>query len=119
MRKIFCVMILLAAMLICGCDFFVANTADDKINVSGKNVDSNDRLKSLVDVVDSGGILSGAAEIEKGNIDIIIGDKVYNFDKTQEISIDLAAGKYNIFFAGHDDFTGELKLHVIPNMPKI
>ena len=120
MRKIFCVMILFATMLICGCEQFTVSTIDNEITVTGEDVgDGMGQMEGKVDVID-GGILTGEAKIEKGNVDIIVGDKIYNVDKTQkEVSINLAAGKYHIFFEGHEDFTGELKLHVIPNMPKI
>lgn len=115
MRKIFVALIILSTILIGGCgeSIGVVNT-DNEIHVTAENVTNSETNTNVK--LDGIEILFGEAKIEKGTLDIKIGDKTYSYDKTQEISIELPAGEHEIIFSGHDKFTGEVTLKPLPKI---
>lgn len=114
MKKIFCVMILAAALIVGGCsaESHSIKSTDTEIHMSGENYNDMSNSKSLL----VSGALIVETEIKQGQIEVIIGGKSYKFDKTQETSIDLPPGSHDISFAGHDNFTGEITLRVLPKV---
>ena len=115
MRKFLSVMILIAALIVGGCDsssYSVSNENGD-IRVEGKNCNGSIGTTTL-DV--DGGILVGESKIESGRIEVNVGGKVHTFDKSGEISVDVPAGVREIVFTGSDNFTGELTLKAVPKV---
>ena len=115
MKKVFCMMVLAAALIIGGCstESHSITSNDTEIHMSGTNYNDTIADKNI-DV--AGGALAVEAKIEQGQIEVIIGGKSYTFDKTQETSIDLPPGSHDVSFAGHDNFTGEITLRVLPKV---
>ena len=114
MKKIFCMMILAAALIMGGCsaESHSITSNDMEIHMSGTNYNGTSDSKSLL----VSGALIVETEIKQGQIEVIVGGKSYKFDKTQETSIDLPPGNHDISFSGHDDFTGEITLRVLPKV---
>ena len=107
-------MMLTAALIVCGCstESHSIKSTDTEIQMSSENYNDTSDSKSLT----VSGALAVETEIKQGKVDVIIGGKSYTFDKTQETSIDVTPGNHDISFAGHDNFTGEITLRVLPKV---
>ena len=106
---------LAAALIVGGCstESHSITSTDTEIKMSGENFNGTSDSKSL----SNSGALAVETEIKQGKIEVIVGVKSYTFDKTQETSIDLPPGNHDILsFAGHDNFTGEITLRVLPKV---
>lgn len=114
MKKLLCMMMLTAALIVCGCstESHSITSTDTEFHMSGKNFNDTSNSKALM----VSGALAVETKIEQGQIEVIVGGKSYTFDKTQETSIDVLPGNHDISFAGHDNFTGEITLHVLPKV---
>ncbi len=114
MRKLFCMMMLAAALIVGGCtsESHSITSTDTEIHLSGENYNDTSDSNSLT----VSGVLAVDTEIKQGQIELIVGGKSYKFDKTQETSIDVPPGNHDISFAGHDNFTGEITLRVLPKV---
>lgn len=107
-------MMLAAIMIVGGCstESHSITSTDTEIHLEGKNFNGTSDSKSLM----ISGALAVETEIKQGQIEVIVGGKSYTFDKTQETSIDVPPGNHDISFAGHDNFTGEITLRVLPKV---
>ncbi|MBD3878784.1 MAG: hypothetical protein SR1Q5_03755 [Quinella sp. 1Q5] len=114
MKKLFCMMMLAAALIVGGCstESHSIKSTDTEIQMSGENFNGTSDSKSLI----VSGALAVETEIKQGQVEVIIDGKSYTFDKTQETSIDVPPGNHEISFAGHDNFTGEITLRVLPKV---
>lgn len=114
MKKLFCMMMLAAALIVGGCstESHSITSTDTEIHMSGENFNGTSDSKSL----SVSGALAVETEIKQGQIEVIVGGKSYKFDKTQETSLDVPPGNHDIPFAGHDNFTGEITLRVLPKV---
>lgn len=114
MKKIFCVMMLAVAIIAGGCSkesSFIESTGME-IHMECENYNGMNTDKSI----EVDGTLLVETKIKHGQIEFKVGNKNYTFDKTQETSIDLPIGNYNVSFVGHDDFTGEITLRALPKV---
>ena len=114
MRKFFGVMILLATIFVSGCfgGTFSVESTGTEIKFKGNGAGGTTAYIELAD----GDFLFGEAEVDGGQLEMKIGNKIYTFDKTQEISIELPAGSYDVFFEAREDFKGEVTLHILPKI---
>ncbi len=116
MKEIFCAVILVAAMIMSGCLFggtLIIKSTDMTIHLEGKDSDDGD-AEGYIEVPD--GVLAVEAKIERGQIEMEIGGRIHTLNKTQELSIDLTPGNYDVFFVTHDNFTGEVTLRALPKI---
>ena len=115
MKKFFSMMILIAALIVGGCDVesFSVNAGDGEIHVEGKNCNGSNGTAALDE---NDNVFIGEAKIESGKIEIKVGNKTHIFDKSGEISFDVPAGSREIVFTGLDNFTGEIKLKSVPKI---
>ena len=115
MKKFLSVLILLTALIICGCtsESFSVSNVNGEIHVEGKTCNGSNGTAAL-DENDNAFI--GEAKIESGRIEIQVGSKTHAFDKSGEISFDVPAGSHEIVFTGTDNFTGEITLKSVPKI---
>ena len=114
MREFFCLGIFLATIFVSGCfgGTFSVESTGTEIKFKGNGAGGTTAYIELAD----GDFLFGEAEVDGGQLEMKIGNKVYTFDKTQEISIELPAGSYDVFFEAREDFKGEMTLHILPKI---
>ena len=115
MKKFLSVLILIAALIVGGCDVesFSVNAGDGEIHVEGKNCNGSNGTAALDE---NDNLLFGEAKIESGKIEIQVGGKTHTFDKSGEISVDVPVGSREIVFTGLDNFTGEITLKSVPKI---
>ena len=115
MKKFLSVMILIAALIVGGCESesFSVSVVNGEIQVEGKTCNGSNGTAEL-DENDNAFI--GEAKIDSGKIEIKVGSKTHTFDKSGEISFDVPVGSREIVFTGLDNFTGEIKLKSVPKI---
>lgn len=115
MKHFFSVMILIAALIVGGCDSSSSSISSDNgdIRVEGENI--NESLGTAELDID-GGVLVGEAKIKSGRVEVQVGNKTYTFDNSGEISVDVPPGNREVNFRGLDNFTGELTLKAVPKV---
>ena len=117
MRKIFVVMILLAAMIASGCStskFGIVSTDDNKIEISVENSDADSKTGNIK--IPDGAAVQVDAKISAGTLIISGGDKQYEINQTGEYSLDLPPGNHELFFNTKNGLTGEIILRVLPKV---
>ncbi len=115
MKHFFSVMILIAALIVGGCDSSSSSISSDNgdIRVEGENI--NESLGTAELDID-GGVLIGEAKIKSGRVEVQVGNKTYTFDNSGEISVDVPPGNREVNFRGLNNFTGELTLKAVPKV---
>ena len=116
MRKIFCVMILSALLIVVGCtssSMGVVST-DDEIKITATNANESSSNGSIR--IPKGSTLQGDAKISAGKLIISVGGKEHEIDKAGEFFIDVPAGKCDLVFTAKDGLTGEIILHALPKI---
>ena len=115
MKHFLSVMILIATLLVGGCDSSSASVSsvNGDIHVEGENC--SDSLGTAEIDID-GGVLVGDAKIKSGRVEVQVGNKTYTFDNSGEISVDVPPGNREVNFRGLDKFTGELTLKAVPKV---
>ena len=116
MKNFLSVMILLTTLIVVGCtsESFSVSVTNGDIHVKGKTCNESSGTAQLDG--DGACVLVGESKIDSGKIDMNVGGKIYTFDKTQEISVDVPAGTSEINFNAHDNFTGEINLKAVPKI---
>ena len=115
MKHFLSVMILIAALIVGGCDSSSSSISSDNgdIRVEGENI--NESLGTAELDID-GGVLVGEAKIKSGRVEVQVGNKTYTFDNSGEISVDVPPGNREVNFRGLNNFTGELTLKAVPKV---
>lgn len=115
MKKIFSIMILIAALIVGGCSGSSSSVSsvNGEIHIEGENC--SESLGSAELEID-GGVLVGEAKIKSGRVEVQVGNKTYTFDNSGEISVDVPPGNREVNFRGLDNFTGELTLKAVPKV---
>lgn len=115
MRKFLSVLILIAALIVGGCESesFSVTSVNGDIHVEGENCNGSIG-KAELDI--DGGALVGDAKITSGRVEVQVGKKTYTFDNSGQISVDVPAGVKEITFTGVDKFTGDLQLKAVPKV---
>ena len=113
MKHFLSVMILIAALIVGGCDSSSSSISSDNgdIRVEGENI--NESLGTAELDID-GGVLVGEAKIKSGRVEVQVGNKTYTFDNSGEISVDVPPGNREVNFRGLNNFTGKLLLKAVP-----
>ena len=116
MRKIFCVMILFALLIVGGCtnSSMAISSTDDEIKISASNASESGGNGSIK--IPEGSTLQGDAKISAGKLIISVGGKDREIDKTGEFFIDVPAGNYELLFTAKDGLTGEIVLRALPKI---
>lgn len=117
MRKIFVVMILLAAMIAGGCTtskFGIVSTDDSKIEISVENSDKDSKTGNIK--IPDGAAVQVDAKISAGTLIISGGGKEYEINQSGEYSLDLPPGNHELFFNTKNNLTGEIVLRVMPKV---
>ena len=117
MKKIFCMMILLIAMIAGGCTtskFGIVSTNDSEIKISVENSDKDSKTGNIK--IPDGSAVQVDAKISAGTLIISGGGKEYEIDKTGEFSLDFPSGNHEWFFNTKNGLTGEIILRVLPKI---
>lgn len=117
MRKIFCLLILTAALIIGGCTvdkMTVESTDDNQIKISATNA-SDGGTSGHIKIPD-GAALHVDAKITAGKLIIDFGDRKQTVDKSGEFFIDVPVGSYDLFLNAEDGLTGEITLRALPKV---
>lgn len=115
MTKIFCVLILFAAIVIGGCTtskMSVESTDDKEITISATNAGDGGGNGSIK--IPEGSTLHVNAKISAGKLIVDLGDRKHTVDKTGEFFIDTPPGRYELSFSAQDGLTGEIVLRALP-----
>jgi len=116
MKKFLGVMILAVTLIIGGCtnESFSVSAVNGDIHAEGQTCNNSSGTVELDN--DGASVLVGTSKINSGKIDMNVGGKIYTFDKSQEISVEVPAGTKEINFTAHDNFTGEINLKAVPKI---
>ena len=116
MKKIFCVMILLAVMIVGGCTAskMSIDSTQDEIKISATNADESGGNGSMK--IPDGSAVQVDAKISSGKLIIGVGGKEYTVDKSGELFIDVPAGECDLSFTAKEGLTGEIILHALPKV---
>lgn len=116
MKKIFGVMILLAALLIGGCtnSGMTVSTTNNETEISATNADEEVGNSSVT--IPEGSTVQGEAKISSGKLIIRIGGREHIIDKSGEFFIDVPASGGEMSLSAKDGLTGEIKLRALPKI---
>lgn len=116
MKKIFGVMILLAALLIGGCtnSEMTVSTTDNETEISATNADEEVGDSNIT--IPEGSVVQGEAKISSGKLIIRVGGKEHVIDKSEEFFIDVPASGGEMSLSAKDGLTGEIKIRALPKI---
>ena len=116
MRKIFGVMILLAALLVGGCtnSEMTVSTTNNETTISAKNADEEVGTSNVT--IPEGSTVQGEAKISAGKLIFRIGGKEQVIDKSDEFFIDVPASGGELSLSAKDGLTGEITLRALPKV---
>ena len=116
MKKIFCVIILSAVMIVGGCTAskMSVESTQDEIKISATNAEEGDSSGNIK--IPDGSAVQVDAKISSGKLIIGVGGKEYTVDKSGESFIDVPAGECDLFFTAKDGLTGEVILRALPKV---
>ena len=117
MRKIFCLLILTAALIIGGCtksSMTIESTDNNQVKISATN-SSDGGGNAQINILD-GASLHVDAKITAGKLIVDVANNKHTIDKTGEFFIDVPAGGYNLILTAQDGLTGEITLRALPKV---
>ena len=117
MRKIFCLLILTAALIIGGCTvdrMTIESTDNNEVKISATNASDGGGLAQIK--IPDGASLHVDAKITAGKLIVDIANNKHIVDKTGEFFIDVPAGGYSVILKAQDGLTGEITLRALPKV---
>ncbi|MBR4642327.1 MAG: hypothetical protein IKO74_06330 [Selenomonadaceae bacterium] len=116
MKKIFCLTILLAVLIVGGCTAskMSIDSTQDEIKISATNADESGGNGNIK--IPDGSAVPVDAKISSGKLIIGVGGKEYTVDKSGELFIDVPAGECDLSFTAKEGLIGEIILRALPKV---